>query len=98
MHVHVLGTKGKNKFITLMSYVASRLILPFQVIFFGKTKLSLPPRNHGRILCFSMGWILKYSYNHPMNLQICKDFLTNDLKPYKRVVSFTHETKDGLVD
>jgi hypothetical protein len=72
MHVHVLGIKGKNKFITLMSYVASRLILPFQVIFFGKTKLSLPPRNHDRILCFSMGWIFEIflqSSDEPSNMQ-----------------------------
>ncbi len=69
MHVHVLGIEDKTQFITLMSYVASKNNASFPSHLFGKTKLTLSPRNHGSIL------FLKYSYKHWMNLQICKIFL-----------------------
>lgn len=36
MHVHVLGIEDKKQFITLMSYIASRLMFLFKVIFLAK--------------------------------------------------------------
>ncbi len=90
MHVHVLEIEDKKQFITLMSYISSRLMFPFRVIFLAKQNYLYHLATMVESYVFlwygfwniltTIGWTFKYA----------RIFKLNDLKPYKGVVSFTH--------
>jgi hypothetical protein len=63
-HVEVLGIEDKRQITIVVSSSIERSLLPLQVMFQGTTKHTLPPMNHGRKQCSSVGFHLTYNSNH----------------------------------
>ena len=82
-HVAVIGVEDKRQITVTVSSSAAGNLLPFQVIFGGKSIRSLPPLNQGRKLCEDAGWHITNTENHWSNLETCKEFVEKILEPYR---------------
>ena len=77
------GIEDKRQVTVVVSSSADGDLLPFQIIFSGKSTRSLPPSNKGRQDCESEGWHVTHTENHWSNLETSKDFVDKILEPYR---------------
>jgi hypothetical protein len=79
-HVQVSWIEHKRQ-ITIIS--TERSLLPLQVVFQKTTNHILPPMNHGRKQCSSIGFHLTYNSNYWSNLETTQAFVEHIFIPYK---------------
>jgi hypothetical protein len=76
-----LGKDDKRQITCCVSATASGDVLPFQIIFQGRTTAVVPKDTEARA-AEARGWHLTHSSNHWSNQQTMKDFVTKILLPW----------------
>jgi hypothetical protein len=79
--VSLIGADDKRAITATMSSAASGELLPTQLIFQGKTN-RVVPKGEAAIRLQNSGHLLTSTINHWSNLQTCKDFVLQMLKPW----------------
>jgi hypothetical protein len=76
-----LGKEDKRQFTVLGSVAADGVLLPFQVVFQGKTRQVLP-KNAATVIAVSEGWHFTHSANHWSTQETMRSFVQKVLHPY----------------
>jgi hypothetical protein len=84
-HVHVLGIEDKRQITIVVSPLAKRSLLPLQVVFQRTTNHTLPPINHGKKECYSIGFHLTNKSNHGPIWKPFKDLWNTSPCPTRRI-------------
>ena len=79
--IRVVGMEDKRQVMCCVSSASDGTLLPFQVIFTGKTDRCLPKFENKRD-CLNHGFHFNMTENHWSNLKTCKEFVKCILIPY----------------
>lgn len=79
--VSITGRDDKRAITVVPSVAASGHLLPFQLVFEGKTRAVIP-QSPAAILVTHQGWVLSKTHNHWSNLATTKEWINDILRPY----------------
>ncbi|KAL3677855.1 hypothetical protein R1sor_020811 [Riccia sorocarpa] len=92
--VAVSGKEDKRQIPCCVTSSASGILLPFQLIFQGKTRLTIPV-TPSAILLQHNGWHLTCTQNHWASFDTMKDWVDRILAPYYVQICKKHELQVG---
>ncbi|KAL3688870.1 hypothetical protein R1sor_015179 [Riccia sorocarpa] len=92
--VAVSGKEDKRQITCCVTSSASGILLPFQLIFQGKTRLTIPV-TPSAILLQHNGWHLTCTQNHWASFDTMKDWVDRILAPYYVQICKKHELQVG---